>query len=137
MLVLLLLIILVISVMNSFDVFVYGTLCKGVVNHFYLENSMCLLSDVWISGYCLYDYQHSYPFMLKAADDAYVKGEVYRLDAKKMEELNILEDVENKLYRLVYLEENNFYTYLKYDDDLTGLNKITGGDWLKYIHNIC
>lgn len=122
--------------MKTFDVFVYGTLRKGGTNEHYLRNSSCLQKELWISGFCLYDYQQSYPFMLEAGAKERVKGEVYRVSADQFEQLNILEDVENQLYRLVFLEQYQSFTYLKYNSNVEELNKIPGGDWISYIREI-
>lgn len=122
--------------MNYFDVFVYGTLRKGGANDHFLAESFCLKENVFISGFCLYDYQHSYPFMLTAGPKETVKGEVYRVDEPTLEQLHILEDVENNLYRFAYLDRYEFYTYLKYDTVVKGLTRISSGDWLSYIGNL-
>lgn len=119
--------------MKTFDVFVYGTLRKGGTNEHYLKNSCCLRQEIWISGFCLYDYQQSYPFMLEAGAVESVKGEVYRVSEQQLDQLNILEDVENRLYRLVFLEQCQAFTYLKYDRNIEGLKKIPGGDWISYV----
>lgn len=119
-----------------YDVFVYGTLRKGGTNDHYLSGSLRLKEAIRISGFCLYDYRHRYPYMLEAAPEESVLGEVYRVDEPTLEQLNILEDIENQLYRLVYLERYGFYTYLKYDNDVSELYRISGGDWLAYINEI-
>lgn len=122
--------------MQYYDVFVYGTLRKGGTNHAYLENAHCLRENVWLNGFVLYDYQHAYPFMLPASEAAKVKGEIYRVDAACLQALNVLEDVENYLYRLVFLEKPGCYTYLKYDNDTAGLGVIRSGDWISYIARV-
>jgi len=122
--------------MKFYDVFVYGTLRKTGSNHHYLQDAQCVQDNVLLSGFCLYDYQHLYPFMLPASPEEAVSGEVYRVNSAQLEVLNLLEDTANRLYRLVYLSDDRFYTYLKYDQQVDGLIKIEGGDWISYYRSL-
>ncbi len=119
--------------MKFYDVFVYGTLRKGGTNHHWLTSSSCIQTQLIINGFCLYDYRYCYPFMLESEQHNKVTGEIYRVDQTTLRQLDVLEDVENKLYKLVFLPKYQCYTYIKYDNNVEGLLKITGGDWLKYI----
>jgi gamma-glutamylcyclotransferase (GGCT)/AIG2-like uncharacterized protein YtfP len=121
--------------MNTFDVFVYGTLRKGGSNAHYLEEARLLKVAYRLQGFGLYDYHGLYPFMLPAGPGRFVTGEVYRVNESVLQQLNVLEDVAHKLYRLAYLKHEGFYTYLKYEDDPEGMPLIEQGDWLAYINS--
>ncbi|PYZ98323.1 gamma-glutamylcyclotransferase [Alteribacter lacisalsi] len=69
--------------------FVYGTLRKGDVNHFYLNGFDCVREQAWMQG-TLYDTGLGYP----AADTqgkAKVYGELYRIPKEQWEALHQLE----------------------------------------------
>jgi gamma-glutamylcyclotransferase (GGCT)/AIG2-like uncharacterized protein YtfP len=119
--------------MQHYDVFVYGTLRKGGTNHHYLSDAFCLQNDVWLPGYRLYDFQNAYPFMLPAPTNSEkVRGEIYRVNESILEMLNILEDIENDLYKLVYMSTQQCYTYLKFDTEVGDMKLIRSGDWITY-----
>lgn len=122
--------------MNFYNVFVYGTLRKRGVNHHLLEKSSCIQPQQIIQGYCLYDYQHHYPYMLEGQKKEAVVGEIYNIDESTRMQLDILEDIEHKLYRFEYLPTYQCYTYLKYDHEVDGLVKISNGDWIEYIKSL-
>jgi len=121
--------------MQYYDVFVYGTLRQGGTNHYYLEGASRKKDHIWLPGFRLYDYEQQYPFMVYASLQDKVRGEVYRINEEQLQMLNILEDVQNKLYKLVYVEEENCFTYIKYDDDVGALIYINSGDWIQYINH--
>jgi len=122
--------------MQYYDVFVYGTLRKGGTNHHYLENTPCLRDAIWLPGFRIYDFQHQYPFMLASPGPEQVKGEIYRVNEAQLQLLNILEDIQNELYKLVYLQAPQCYTYLKFDSEVSNMALIQSGDWIKYISEV-
>ncbi len=123
--------------MKTYIVFVYGTLRKGGLYHDALLKEARLVAQLYrLTGYRLYDYRQWYPYMVKGAPEDAVMGEVYEVDATTLEKLNVLEEVEQEVYRLVYLPEHQFFTYLKFDEDVTGLNYIAGGDWLQHLQQL-
>lgn len=122
--------------MQYYDVFVYGTLRRGGTNHSYLEKAECLNDHLCLSGFRLYDFSQQYPFMVPTNKEEEVIGEVYRVNEEVLKQLNVLEDVQNKLYKWVYLEDQSCFTYIKYDNDVSSLNHIRSGDWFQYINSI-
>lgn len=119
--------------MTHFQLFVYGTLRKGGSNHHYLADSKLLRQAYRLSGYALFSYHKQYPFMISASEEEEVIGDVYLVDEATLDQTKLLEDVENKLYKLVWLPDDCFYTYLKYTPDTEGMPKIASGDWLAYL----
>ena len=116
----------------AYDVFVYGTLRRGgAYHHLYLRYSECIRSHYQLPGYALYDYAGLYPFMIPEANGTVV-GEVYRVNAATKTALDEFEDVNERLYQVVYLPEHQFYTYLKYDTNIALMPRVPGGDWLIY-----
>ncbi|MFP4093108.1 MAG: gamma-glutamylcyclotransferase [Cyclobacteriaceae bacterium] len=118
------------------NLFVYGTLRKGGSNHYYMAESRLLRQAYCLRGYVLLNYHDMYPFMIKASAKEEVTGDVYQVDEATLAELNLLEDVENKLYKLAWLPDEGFYTYLKYEQDPEGMPRVAGGDWLAYLENL-
>lgn len=122
--------------MDFYNVFVYGTLRKRGTNHHIISHALCLHTRYVIRGYCLYDYERWYPYMIRGEEDDQVVGEVYRVDQRTLRQLDVLEDVANKLYKLIYLPSHQCHTYIKYDEEVAGLQKIKEGDWIKYIKSL-
>lgn len=122
--------------MNLYDVFVYGTLRKRGTNHHVISKSPCIQANYIIRGYCLYDYQHWYPYMIERLENDQVIGEIYRVDQQTLKQLDILEDVKNKLYKLIFLPNHQCYTYIKYDKNVDGLPRIASGNWIEYIKSL-
>lgn len=82
--------------LNSYMIFVYGTLLTGEHNHGLLESSTFVDTGI-ISGYTMYD-TGSFPAIVPG--DGIVKGEVYEIDAKTLERLDWLEG-EGSLYKRI------------------------------------
>lgn len=121
--------------MKYYDIFVYGTLRRGGMYADYLSRSELIKEAVMLAGYAIYDYQQWYPYLVRQSDSSVV-GDIYRVDDNTLSELHELEGVEDQLFRFVFLDDQNCYTYLKYDQDLTGLKYIKGGDWLSYYQSL-
>ncbi|MEM8965584.1 MAG: gamma-glutamylcyclotransferase family protein [Bacteroidota bacterium] len=117
--------------MNVYDIFVYGTLRRGGMYAHYLSDSELVAEKYRLSGYALYDYQQWYPYMIAQAGSSVV-GDVYRVSEAALPALHELEGVGEQLYRFVYLAEYQFYTYLKFDENVKDLAYVEGGDWLAY-----
>ncbi|MEQ9443211.1 MAG: gamma-glutamylcyclotransferase family protein [Cyclobacteriaceae bacterium] len=121
--------------MPIFQIFVYGTLRRSGMYAHYLAASELLREDYLLKGYALYDYQQWYPYMIPQAGSTVV-GDIYQVDEATLKELHELEGVDEHLYRFVYLEAHDCHTYLKYDDDVSDLKYIEGGDWLMYAQSL-
>lgn len=122
--------------MQTYLVFVYGTLRKGGIYHDLLKDAVLIKENYSLSGFRLYDFQHWYPYMVKGDFKDTVIGEVYQIDEAMLQELHILEDIENEVYRFVYLSEHQFYTYIKFDDQVVDLTPIPEGDWIDYMNRL-
>ena len=117
---------------TTYDIFVYGTLRSGGEYHqLYLRYCPRLLPDYRLPNHALYDYAGLYPFMVPETGQSVV-GEVYRVPQATKEALDDFEDVEERLYRFVYLPMHGFHTYLKDNIDITLMPRVPGGDWLTY-----
>ncbi len=121
--------------MKLYDIFVYGTLRRGGMYDNYLNGSELIIEKYILEGYALYDYQQWYPYMVLQANSSVV-GDIYRVSESILPNLHELEGIDEQLFRFVYLEKQQCYTYLKYDDDLTGMKYIEGGDWLVYYQSL-
>jgi len=120
----------------NYNVFVYGTLRQRGTNHHIIAQARCVEHRKKIYGYALYDYAQEYPFMVQAQPEEYVVGEVYEVNPELLNDLHILEDIANNLYKFIFLESEACYTYVKFDQEVSRMQKIKGGDWIKYTHNI-
>ena len=101
----------------------------------YLINSELIEEAYFLDGYALYDYQRWYPYMIKQSDSGVV-GDIYRVNESTLADLHELEGIEELLFKFVYLKDHQFYTYLKYDENLEELKYIKKGDWLSYHQEI-
>lgn len=86
-------------------IFVYGTLKRGGSNHVSLQGQKFVGDARTLPGYRLYDLG-GYPGMVenknsRETDDAGVTGEVWRVDAAALGELDRLEGLDEGLYRRV------------------------------------
>lgn len=70
-------------------VFVYGTLKKGMSNHFFLRESRFLGRAATAEPYALYE--DEYPIVTRTPAVGPVQGEVYEVDDKILRRLDILE----------------------------------------------
>ncbi|MEK6478849.1 gamma-glutamylcyclotransferase family protein [Catalinimonas sp. 4WD22] len=119
--------------MDFYNVFVYGTLRKQGTNHHIIKDCECISNQHNLRGFSLYDYEHWYPYMVYSTEQDSVVGEIYKVDERVKKQLDILEDIDNNLYKFVYLPTEGFYAYIKYDDNIFDMPKIEGGDWISYI----
>jgi gamma-glutamylcyclotransferase (GGCT)/AIG2-like uncharacterized protein YtfP len=75
--------------------FVYGTLMKGMRNHVYLERAQFLGEATTAPQYELMT-NGSIPAMKDGKET--VKGELYEVDDETLQSLDVLEEVNTKLY---------------------------------------
>lgn len=122
--------------MQTYSVFVYGTLRKGGIYHGLIKDASLIKENYRLSGFRLYDFQHWYPYMIKGEVQDIVIGEVYCVDEAMLQKLHALEDIEDEVYRFEYLPDHQLYTYLKFDDQVSDLISIPEGDWISYINRI-
>ena len=98
-------------------IFVYGTLMKGMRNHYYLKDSTYLGVDE-IEGYTMYNIG-SYPGIVKGSDR--IKGEVYEVTQETLDMMDALEG-EGYLYLRETINtkygEAYVYVYNKSIDEL-------------------
>ena len=87
--------------------FVYGTLMSGMNNHHYLGTSFCM-GNIEIDGYDMYlsDY---YPLIVPGKGK--IKGEVYEIDNKTLENIDYLEN-EGTLYLRKEIDTKFGKTYI-------------------------
>ncbi|WP_261816555.1 gamma-glutamylcyclotransferase family protein [Vibrio gallicus] len=106
-------------------VFVYGTLRQGESNHHLLEASELLGMFETKPEYALFDLG-AYPGLVEGYSA--ITGEIYRIDEKVLEQLDILEDVPTE-YRREVLETpfGEAWIYL-YQGSENG-KAIESGDW--------
>ena len=104
----------------KYKVFVYGTLMKGMRNHYYLKDSTYLGIDE-IEGYTMYNIG-SYPGIVKGSDK--IKGEVYEVTQETLDLMDALEG-EGYLYIretvMTKYGETYVYVYNKSIDNLVVL----------------
>lgn len=117
--------------MTFYDIFVYGTLRRGGMYAHYLAHSELIKERYVLPGYALYDYQQWYPYLVERSDSSVV-GDIYQVSESALPALHELEGVDEQLYKFIYLPDHECYTYLKYDEDVSGLTYIEEGDWLSY-----
>lgn len=113
---------------DGIRLFVYGTLRRrGVAKHF-LQEYAVKEEGVWVSGFAMFD-AGWYPFVVPAAENSRIVGDLYEIPQWKMAELD---EYEGPGYTKSYLEKLQAFIYVKADGDATGFPKVPGGDWLEY-----
>ncbi len=105
------------------NVFVYGTLMKGEVNHHYLESSTCL-GPTALEGYDMYDVGW-YPAII--AGDSMIVGEVYEVPKADMAAIDMLEG-EGHLYmkkcETLSIDGNSSFAFIYiYNKDCSDLER--------------
>ena len=114
-------------------IFVYGTLKHGGLNHHFLAGQKFVGEAGTVPGFRLYDLG-GYPGMVTQPDDtAGVTGEVWKVGADALVQLDALEGLADGLYRrervplLPPFAERSVEAYL-YPHDITGRREI-GSVW--------
>ena len=108
--------------------FVYGTLRRGEANHAQLRDARFVATARTEPQYELVDLG-GYPALLEDGDTAIV-GEIYEVDANKLERLDVFEDVpslyERKSIRIADAEAE---VYVMPRDRADRAPRIADGDW--------
>ncbi|SEN00625.1 gamma-glutamylcyclotransferase family protein [Lihuaxuella thermophila] len=124
------------------NLFVYGTLRRGMSNAGYLRDAKLIAAKAWTEGK-LYDTRRGYPGLVPGQGTVY--GEIYRIHRMQIKQVDDLEDYygpghpqnmyERKLKR-VATDHGFVWAYLYYYCDQEKLMKtgiwIPGGDWCSY-----
>lgn len=126
--------------MKGHLVFVYGTLRKGEKYAYYLHQAKCIEPNCSIKGQ-LYDTGWGYPALLEEMGKIPVKGELYKVTAEQLKELDKLEDYEengaNNLYERIVAKvstesgEQEAIVYIM-KGKREHFNKIESNDWISY-----
>lgn len=116
-------------------IFVYGTLKRGCSNHAHLSGQQFVREAVTAPRYRLVDCG-GYPGMVPAEDaGTSVKGEVWEVDERGLEVLDLLEDVAVGLYAVERVSllggdaAEDVYTYI-YKWSVEGLPDV-GSEWVE------
>jgi gamma-glutamylcyclotransferase (GGCT)/AIG2-like uncharacterized protein YtfP len=120
---------------NRYHVFVYGTLLSGEANHFFLSesDSMLINAEVWAEGYEMFDNNGWFPFAARARQAGEkIKGEIWAIDEKTLNDLDQLEGVSGGLYERIFDQNLQAYLYVKPEKNreaIEKLPKIMSGNW--------
>ena len=122
---------------QTFNVFVYGTLRQHEENSYFLHGAKCLSSQCWTYG-ILYDTGCGYPAM-ETSRNKKVYGELYQVNHEQLKRLDHLEgyegDEKDNLYdritQTIYTDTGTIqaYVYVFLPDQTANLEKISFGDW--------
>jgi gamma-glutamylcyclotransferase (GGCT)/AIG2-like uncharacterized protein YtfP len=115
------------------DLFVYGTLLRGQANHHYLGDAVFLGEDA-ISNACLVDLGE-YPMLLPGTEQ--IEGEVYRISAAILADLDELEEHPIVYYRelVTLLSQRQALVYWGRSLYAAGHLVIAGSSWHRYFGN--
>ena len=114
-------------------VFVYGTLRRGEVNHYLLQQSWFCGAHVTQPHYKMFSLG-AYPAVVPGGPDA-IQGEVYRVDARTMTRLDGLEGYPTAYSRkLIPTPWGRAWIYL-YREGVEGRRRIPNGLWRDERHH--
>lgn len=122
------------SLLTEKPVFTYGTLMAGERNHRFLDKTP-LANNAMIYGFNLYNLGTFPGIRPSRHNDRTVKGEIYMVDSKSMDQINRLED-EGNLYKLEFVDvlygeiRTVSCTYV-YNHKARKETRIESGDWKK------
>ncbi len=109
-------------------IFVYGTLKKGEPNHAKLEGARFVRRARTEPRYELVDLG-GYPALLENGETT-IHGEVYEVDARRLEMLDRFEDVPSLYERKrIRLSDDHVEAYVMPRDRVPGAPRIVDGDW--------
>jgi gamma-glutamylcyclotransferase (GGCT)/AIG2-like uncharacterized protein YtfP len=121
---------------DTFTLFVYGTLRRHENNHHFLEGARCLAEQAWVNGE-LYDTGYGYP-TLELIENGKVYGELYEVSKSLLPHLDSLEDYvegrEVNLYDRTFTTVHTDIGHTKafvyaHVGETYKLQKIKHGDW--------
>lgn len=137
--------------------FVYGSLRKGLVNSYKLDDSIFIGECKTHNEYIMIGLKSkSYPYIFQTSSDLIIKpnqitGELYKIDKKKLDELDILEghpkEYKRQKIKLINLENSipkyAYAYFLENSKTLAEIKKNIGkkfvivdnGDWKKFVVN--
>lgn len=100
-------------------IFIYGTLKRGFVNHFYLKDENFISSAITLDKYQMYpSLNFAFPFLIKNEKFDFIKGEVFEITSQEtLNKLDILEgypDLYLKEYIDIKLESGDIIKTLTY-----------------------
>jgi len=116
---------------------VYGSLRKGLRNHFYLSKSEFVGQYDTDHSYSLIDLG-SFPGLLKEGGTS-VRMEVYKIDKETLKNIDRLEGYTGKKYNSNLYDRETIktpfgdaYTYFYNNDSSDAMRLVTSGDWTDY-----
>jgi len=116
---------------QSAVLFVYGSLLRGQVNHFWMEGARYLGEAVTVPRFELLDLG-PFPALVDGGSTA-VHGELYEVDAVLLARLDVFEDVPEMYRRDVVQLQGHAPAqgYLLQPHHAPGRPRVPGGDWRK------
>lgn len=120
--------------------FVYGSLRKGMYNHYLLERNSLQIATARIKGFSLYSLG-SYPAIQECDDeDSFVCGEIYDVGSlRTYEQIDMMElgaRYSRKMVKAVDIAGNEYdvltYVFPK-ERDMSFNNKVMHGDWVLFV----
>ena len=105
--------------MKNLYIFTYGTLKRGFVNNYFLDDAIFISTAITVEKYQMYpSIGNAYPFLIKSEKKYQIKGEVFKTNSKELlKNLDYLEgypDLYLKEYIKVSLEDGNVVDALVY-----------------------
>lgn len=88
--------------MKDLYIFTYGTLKRGFVNNYFLDDAIFISTAITVEKYQMYpSIGNAYPFLIKREKKYQIKGEVFKTNSQKI--LDSLDELEG--YPDLYLKE--------------------------------
>lgn len=88
--------------MKDLYIFTYGTLKRGFVNNYFLDDAIFISTAITVEKYQMYpSIGNAYPFLIKSEKKYQIKGEVFKTNSQQI--LDSLDELEG--YPDLYLKE--------------------------------
>ena len=105
--------------MKDLYIFTYGTLKRGFVNNYFLDDAIFISTAITVEKYQMYPcIGNAYPFLIKSEKKYQIKGEVFKTNSKELlKNLDYLEgypDLYLKEFIKVSLEDGKVVDALVY-----------------------
>ena len=116
--------------MNKYRLAVYGSLRKGMGNHFFMSSGK-FIKKVWLKGWDMYSLR-VFPYVVPTDNNNNILVELYETDKDSFRPIHEMETGAGYHYTTVIVDGEQWLIYYFPDKLNTDEEKVVGGDWNEY-----